>query len=69
MYVIFMQVQLLSYLLIGEIQTHQIQTIDPSLERLMVTGEHAVSENIKLATTVGTGISLSSGLSGMLASF
>jgi hypothetical protein len=42
MHIIFMQIQLLGNLLIGHIQTHQVQARNPGLQPLMTTGKDRV---------------------------
>jgi len=41
MHIIFVQVQLLRNLLIGEIESHQIKTGNPGLQGLMATRKQA----------------------------
>src|SRR6266446_5665221 len=50
--------QLVCHLLIGQIQSHKIQTQDPHLQRLMMSGKDGVSQIIKACVTVMTLIAL-----------
>lgn len=48
--IIFIQTQLLPDLLVGEVQTHQVQAPDPHPQRLMVTREDRAGQVVKVAS-------------------
>jgi hypothetical protein len=69
MHIIFVQAQLLSNLLIREIESHQIKTGNPGLQGLMATRKDAAGQVIKLTSTVATDISLPSRMGLVFTSF
>ncbi len=58
LHVILVQVQLAGNLLVGEVESHQIQTDNPGAQRLVVARQDGSAQIIKVAATTATLVAL-----------
>jgi hypothetical protein len=63
MRIVFIEVKLLGNLGIGQVETHEVRTQNPDVQRLMMTGKNGVGQIVKASLTGLTRVALPLGLS------
>jgi hypothetical protein len=62
LHIAVVQAQLLGDLLVGEIQSHEVEAENPDGQRLVVTCQHRASQVVEATIAVSAGVPLPSGL-------